>query len=86
MDLVVNHTSDEVGLLISPPLICFRTGGNPERVNPPKHDWFVQSRSSKDHPKRNWYIWRPGKPGADDNRRPPNNWRSVFQGIKGNVI
>jgi alpha-glucosidase len=39
-----------------------------------KHPWFVESRSSKTNPKRDWYIWRDGKsPGV-----PPNNWQSAF--------
>ena len=38
-----------------------------------RHPWFLASRSSRDNPKRNWYIWRDGKDG-----RPPNNWRSYF--------
>ncbi|EGN92954.1 glycoside hydrolase family 13 protein [Serpula lacrymans var. lacrymans S7.3] len=45
-----------------------------------EHDWFVQSRSSKDDPKRDWYIWRPPKYDVDGERLPPNNWKSVFQG------
>ncbi|KAF9463172.1 glycoside hydrolase family 13 protein [Collybia nuda] len=45
-----------------------------------EHEWFLQSRSSKDNPKRDWYIWRPPKYDAAGNRQPPNNWRSVFQG------
>ena len=40
-----------------------------------KHPWFVESRSSKDNPKRDWYIWADGKNGG-----PPNNWISVFGG------
>ncbi|WP_410512841.1 alpha-glucosidase [Paenibacillus sp. BR2-3] len=40
-----------------------------------EHPWFVESRSSKDNPKRDWYIWRPGKDG-----REPNNWESIFKG------
>lgn len=39
-----------------------------------KHPWFVESESSKNSPKRDWYIWRDGK-GAGV---PPNNWQSVF--------
>jgi len=36
--------------------------------------WFVESRSSRTNPKRDWYIWRDGKaPG-----QPPNNWQSWF--------
>ncbi|KAI6028958.1 glycoside hydrolase family 13 protein [Pisolithus marmoratus] len=44
-----------------------------------EHEWFLQSKSSKDNPKRDWYIWRPGKQ-VDGKRLPPNNWKSVFQG------
>jgi alpha-glucosidase len=41
-----------------------------------QHPWFVQSRSSRDNPKRDWYIWRDAGPyGA-----PPNNWLSEFGG------
>ncbi|WP_034670520.1 glycoside hydrolase family 13 protein [Ectobacillus panaciterrae] len=40
-----------------------------------EHDWFVQSRSSKDNPYRDFYYWRPGKDGKE-----PNNWGSVFSG------
>ena len=45
-----------------------------------QHAWFKESRSSKDNPKRDWYIWKPAKYDADGNRRPPNNWRSNFGG------
>ncbi|MGL4449762.1 MAG: glycoside hydrolase family 13 protein [Sarcina sp.] len=40
-----------------------------------EHPWFLESRSSKDNPKRDWYIWREGK----DNQE-PNNWESIFKG------
>lgn len=40
------------------------------------HPWFQESRSSQDHPKRDWYIWRDGK----GNSRPPNNWISIIGG------
>ena len=47
-----------------------------------EHSWFVQSRSSPDSPKRDWYWWRPpragmtaGEPGAE-----PTNWESFFSG------
>jgi oligo-1,6-glucosidase len=47
-----------------------------------EHPWFVESRSSKDNPKRDWYWWRPpragmaaGQPGAE-----PTNWASFFSG------
>lgn len=41
-----------------------------------EHPWFIESRSSRRSPKRDWYIWR--EPGPDGER--PNNWRSVFGG------
>jgi len=40
--------------------------------------WFKESRSSKDNPKRDWYIWHDGKVGADGKLGPPNNWQSWF--------
>ncbi|TRX91096.1 hypothetical protein FHL15_008078 [Xylaria flabelliformis] len=39
-----------------------------------QHPWFLESRSSKDNPKRDWYIWK--KPREDD--APPNNWASIL--------
>lgn len=41
-----------------------------------EHPWFVESRSSKDNPYRDYYIWRPGGPDGEL----PNNWSSVFSG------
>ena len=41
-----------------------------------KSPWFLESRSSKNNPKRNWYMWSNGKePGPN---HPPNNWQSDF--------
>jgi alpha-glucosidase len=40
-----------------------------------KHPWFIESRSSKDNPKRDWYIWKEGR--GIKGKRPPNNWRSL---------
>lgn len=40
-----------------------------------EHSWFLESRSSKDSKKRDWYIWKEGK----DNKE-PNNWESIFKG------
>jgi len=40
-----------------------------------EHPWFIESRSSKDNPYRNFYIWKKGKNGL-----PPNNWGSFFGG------
>merc|ERR1719498_985898 len=44
--------------------------------------WFEESRSSKTNPKRDWYIWHPGKL-VDGKRVPPNNWASNFGGPEG---
>ena len=41
-----------------------------------QHPWFVESRKSRDNPKRDWYIWR--EPATDGG--PPNNWMSEFGG------
>ncbi|KAK9237692.1 glycoside hydrolase superfamily [Lipomyces kononenkoae] len=43
-----------------------------------QHAWFQESRSSKNSPKRDWYIWRPAKYDENGKRLPPNNWRSNF--------
>lgn len=45
-----------------------------------QHEWFKQSRSSKDNPYRDWYIWRPPRYDVDGKRMPPNNWLSAFSG------
>lgn len=41
-----------------------------------QHPWFIESRSSHENPKRDWYIWRD----ASDDGGPPNNWISDFGG------
>ncbi len=41
-----------------------------------RHAWFVEARSSRDNPKRDWYVWADAKPDGS----PPNNWRSNFGG------
>jgi alpha-glucosidase len=41
-----------------------------------RHPWFLESRSSRDNPKRGWYYW--ADPKADGS--PPNNWLAVFGG------
>lgn len=43
-----------------------------------QHDWFIQSRSSKDNPKRSWYHWQPPKYDEHGNRQPPNNWAMIL--------
>jgi alpha-glucosidase len=41
-----------------------------------EHPWFQTSQSSRDNPKREWYIWRDPAPDGG----PPNNWLSWFSG------
>ena len=41
-----------------------------------EHPWFVESRCSRDNPRRDWYIWRDPAPDGG----PPNNWLSSFGG------
>jgi len=41
-----------------------------------RHPWFIESRSSRDNPKRDWYIWRDPRPDGG----PPTNWMSEFGG------
>lgn len=40
-----------------------------------EHQWFIESKSSKENPYRDYYIWKDGKEG-----NPPNNWGSFFSG------
>ena len=40
-----------------------------------EHQWFIESRSSRDNKKRDYYIWREAKDGKE-----PNNWGSCFSG------
>ncbi|WP_407692147.1 alpha-amylase family glycosyl hydrolase [Qipengyuania gaetbuli] len=41
-----------------------------------EHDWFAESRSSRDNAKADWYVWADAKPDGS----PPSNWQSVFGG------
>ena len=40
-----------------------------------QHPWFLESRLSRDNPRRDWYVWRDGR-----DESPPNNWLSIFGG------
>jgi alpha-glucosidase len=42
-----------------------------------QHPWFIESRSSRNNPKRDWYVWRDPAPGGG----PPNNWQSSFAAV-----
>jgi alpha-glucosidase len=41
-----------------------------------QHAWFLESRTSRDNPKADWYVWAEAGP----NGGPPNNWLSRFGG------
>ena len=41
------------------------------------HPWFIESSSSRENPKSDWYVWAD----AQDDGSPPNNWLSVFGGM-----
>lgn len=41
-----------------------------------QHEWFQQSRQSRDNPHADWYVWHDAKPDGS----PPNNWQSIFGG------
>lgn len=47
-----------------------------------EHPWFVESRSSKDSPKRDWYWWRTAREGMEPGTHgaEPTNWESFFSG------
>ncbi len=47
-----------------------------------EHPWFIESRSSKNNPKRDWYWWQPAKDGMESGEpgAEPTNWRSFFSG------
>jgi alpha-glucosidase len=42
-----------------------------------QHDWFKESRSSRDNAKADWYVWAD----AREDGTPPNNWLSLFGGV-----
>jgi alpha-glucosidase len=41
-----------------------------------QHPWFKESRSSRNNPKRDWYVWHDPAPDGG----PPSNWESIFGG------
>jgi alpha-glucosidase len=56
-----------------------------------EHPWFVESKSSRDNPKSDWYVWEDPTPlrlppffakmgGEKEGGEPPNNWQSCFDG------
>ncbi len=61
-------TAHELGLKIILDLVPNHTSD--------QHPWFIESRSSKTNPRRDWYIWHDGRA----NGVPPTNWTSEFGG------
>ncbi len=45
-----------------------------------EHPWFIESKSSRDNPKRDWYIWKDPRYDKNGKRTEPNNWESIFKG------
>ncbi|MFX1518279.1 MAG: alpha-amylase family glycosyl hydrolase, partial [Promethearchaeota archaeon] len=43
-----------------------------------EHPWFLESRSSRINPKRDWYVWRKGS--GKNQSKPPNNWKAIIGG------
>jgi alpha-glucosidase len=43
-----------------------------------EHEWFKESRSSKESSKRDWYIWKKARYDENGIRHPPTNWRGYF--------
>ncbi|NNU78969.1 DUF3459 domain-containing protein [Halovulum dunhuangense] len=58
----------ELGLRVMIDLVLSHTSS--------EHAWFKESRSSRDNPRANWYVWADPRPDGT----PPNNWLSVFGG------
>lgn len=62
------HRAHELGLKVMIDLVLSHSSD--------QHEWFQESRSSRDNPKSNWYVWADAKPDGT----PPNNWLSIFGG------
>jgi alpha-glucosidase len=62
------RTAHELGLKVITDQVLSHTSD--------KHPWFVESRSNRDNPKADWYVWVDPEPDGS----PPNNWHSVFGG------
>jgi alpha-glucosidase len=62
------HRAHELGLRVIIDQVLSHTSD--------QHPWFKQSRSSRDNPRSDWYVWADPKPDGS----PPSNWQSVFGG------
>jgi len=65
MDKLISE-ADKRGIKIVMDLVANHTSD--------QHPWFIESKSSKDNPKRDWYIWKDAKADGSE----PNNWESFF--------
>ncbi|KAF1920235.1 alpha-glucosidase-like protein maltase [Ampelomyces quisqualis] len=82
LDLVVNHTSDQARATTTHLATFHIPSPGSVPINSKSLLTFCKankSRSSKDNPKRDWYIWRPAR-YVNGERRPPNNWAGNFTG------
>ncbi len=61
-------TAHKLGLKVMIDLVLSHTSD--------QHPWFGESRTSRDNPKADWYVWADPKPDGT----PPNNWLSIFGG------
>lgn len=67
------HDAHERGIKVLVDLVANHTSD--------KHPWFIESRSSQDNPKADWYIWKDPRINLDTGERlPPNNWRDALKG------
>ncbi|MDU8945126.1 alpha-amylase family glycosyl hydrolase [Ovoidimarina sediminis] len=66
-DALINR-AHELGLRVLIDLVLSHTSES--------HRWFTESRSSRDNPRADWYVWADAKPDGT----PPNNWLSIFGG------
>ena len=62
------HRAHDLGLKVLIDLVISHTSD--------RHPWFQESRSNRDNPKADWFVWADPKPDGT----PPNNWLSVFGG------
>ena len=65
---VLVQTAHQMGIKVLIDLVLSHTSD--------QHPWFVESRSDRDNPKADWYVWSDPK----DDGTPPNNWLSIFGG------
>lgn len=61
-------TAHKLGLRVMIDLVLSHTSD--------QHPWFAESRTNRDNPKSDWYVWSDPKPDGT----PPNNWLSIFGG------